>query len=239
MLLKDRDKTALARIYEEKKRELASHEQHLHALEEFLSSHNTDQLYASVDYSTIAQAIQDMFPGFYGYFFMQHFLPYLQIPLKTKAQEEAYHAVLAFWDNASIRIPWFLRISSWLLYRLTPQAGLESRVRQMEQTIQMYLNPSEEEYQRLLEQTRKHVRLKNSPLFRYHPAFVSQRRFMRRLKDCGYNDIFIPNMMALSPKYRKYHDALTAINERICRDLGLYYDSNYHLIMKNDSQNQR
>lgn len=62
---------------------------------------------------------------------------------------------------------------------------------------------------------------------------------MRRLKDCGYNDIFIPNMMALSPKYREYHDALTAINERICRDLGLYYDSNYHLIMKNGSQNQR
>ena len=47
-----------------------------------------------------------------------------------------------------------------------------------------------------------------------------------------YNDIFIPNMIILSPKYKEYHDALTSINNRICNDLGLYYDSNYNLSMK-------
>ena len=55
---------------------------------------------------------------------------------------------------------------------------------------------------------------------------------MKNLQDSGYNDIFIPNMIILSPKYKEYHDALTSINNRICNDLGLYYDSNYNLIMK-------
>ena len=43
---------------------------------------------------------------------------------------------------------------------------------------------------------------------------------------------FIPNMIILSLKYKEYHDALISINNRICNDLGLYYDSNYNLIMK-------
>ena len=57
---------------------------------------------------------------------------------------------------------------------------------------------------------------------------------MKLLQDCGYNDIFIPNMIRLSPAYKKYHDALMQINERICNDLGLYYDSDYNLVMKKE-----
>ena len=78
----------------------------------------------------------------------------------------------------------------------------------------------------------KNVKMKNSLLFKYHPAFIAQRKFMKNLQDSGYNDIFIPNMKKLSPKYKEYHDALTRVNERICQDLGLYYDSKYNLIMK-------
>ena len=69
-------------------------------------------------------------------------------------------------------------------------------------------------------------------MMRFHPAFVSQRKFMRELQDKGYNDIFIPNMKKLSPDYKKYHDALTAMNQRICSELGLYYDTNYNLVRK-------
>lgn len=109
---------------------------------------------------------------------------------------------------------------------------LETRDFSLLEQIYQYLNPTDEEYQRLLEQTRKNVKLRNSFFCKYHPAFISQRRFMRELQNQGYNDIFIPNMIALSPKYKEYHDALTAINKRICDDRGLYYNSNYHLIMK-------
>lgn len=43
----------------------------------------------------------------------------------------------------------------------------------------------------------------------------------------------LTNMMALSPEYKAYHDALDKINQRICEDLGLYYDSKFQLVLKN------
>ena len=36
-------------------------------------------------------------------------------------------------------------------------------------------------------------------------------------------------MKKLSPTYKVYHDAM---NQRICSELGLYYDRNYNLLRK-------
>ena len=55
---------------------------------------------------------------------------------------------------------------------------------------------------------------------------------MKRMKVCGYYVIFLPAMEALSPKYREYRQALTSLNDRICQDLGLYYDSSYNLVLR-------
>ena len=121
---------------------------------------------------------------------------------------------------------------NFIFYRFTPKASMEQMVSRMESQIQQYLNPSEEEYKKLKEQTIRNVKLKNSLFYKYHPIFISQRRFMKQLQKQGYNDIFIPNMIALSSEYKEYHDALMNINNRICNDLGLFYDSNYNLILK-------
>ena len=69
-------------------------------------------------------------------------------------------------------------------------------------------------------------------VMRFHPVYISQRKFMKELQDKGYNDIFIPNMKKLSQTYKVYHDAMTAMNQRICSELGLYYDTNYNLLRK-------
>ena len=122
------------------------------------------------------------------------------------------------------------------MYRFTPKSSIKQMVSRMEHQLQQYLHPTEEEYAKLRDQTKKNVKLKNGFLYKYHPAFISQRRYMRNLQDQGYNDIFIPNMIALSPKYKEYHNALMDINNRICKDLGLYYDSKYNLIMKKKAE---
>lgn len=231
-ILETRDLSLLEQIYEEKSKNLSEETAELEALKHFLSEQNVDEISAVVDYSTIAEALQDMIPGFYGYYFLNHFTPYLQIAITTTEQQQAYEQILSFLDNTKIRIPLFLRFSGFVMQHILPKPSLQKQLETIDKQIYQYLNPTDEEYQRLLEQTRKNVKLRNSFFCKYHPAFISQRRFMRELQNQGYNDIFIPNMMELSPKYKEYHDALTAINKRICDDLGLYYDSNYHLIMK-------
>ena len=231
-LLKSKDTQLLETIYEQKASDLHVQQEQLEALRSYIQDHNVDRIYESVDYQTIAQALQDMIPGFYGYYFMNHFMPYLQIPITTKEQQIAYENIIQFWDNTTIRIPLFMKLMNFIFYRFTPKASMEQMVFRMESQIQQYLNPSEEEYKKLKEQTIRNVKLKNSLFYKYHPIFISQRKFMKQLQKQGYNDIFIPNMIALSPKYKEYHDALMNINNRICNDLGLFYDSNYNLILK-------
>lgn len=232
-LLDGAEEGLLKQIYEEKKNTLHMEQAELEALQKFMEDRNVDTVSQAVDYQTAGLAIQEALPGFYGYYFMNHFQPYLQIRITTPEQREAYRTITEFWDQVQVKVPLFLRIPAWLMYRFLPRPSLEQMCTRSDQFIRMYLNPTEEEYAALCKKTRENVRLRNGPL-KYHPMFISQRRFMRRLQDCGYYDIFIPAMKRLSPAYREYHEALTRINERICRDLGLYYDSAFHLVMKKE-----
>lgn len=230
-LLSTRDKQLLEEIYKSKISELESYKNEINLLEKFIYNNDVEEIYEKLDYENIGKAIQDMIPGFYGYYFMNHFMPYLQIKIETKEQEEAYKKIIEFWDNANIKIPLFMKITSFILYKL-PKQDINKMVELMDKKTKEYINISEEDYEKLKDQTIKNVKMKNTFFFKYHPAFISQRKFMRNLQDSGYNDIFIPNMIKLSPKYKEYHEALININKRICDDLGLHYDSKYNLIMK-------
>lgn len=231
-LLEKKDDQLLNNIYKEKINKLEEYKNEAELLKKFIDNNDVDDIYENLNYETIGKAIQDMIPGFYGYYFMNHFMPYLQIKIETKEQENAYKRIIEFLDNAEIKIPLLMKISSYIMYRLLPKQDMSKMVEQMEVKTKEYINISEEEYEKLKEKTRKNVKMKNSIIFKYHPAFISQRKFMRCIQDSGYNDIFIPNMILLSPKYKEYHEALSSINERICNDLRLHYDSKYNLIMK-------
>ena len=187
-ILETRDFSLLEQIYEEKSKNLSEETKELEALKHFLSEQNVDEISAVVDYRTIADALQDMIPGFYGYYFLNHFTPYLQIAITTTEQQQAYEQILSFLDNTKIRIPLFLRFSGFVMQHILPKPSLQKQLETIDKQIYQYLNPTDEEYQRLLEQTRKNVKLRNSFFCKYHPAFISQRRFMRELQNQGYSD---------------------------------------------------
>lgn len=231
VLLQDEDKGILRQVYEEKRKQLGENQRELEALAAYIENENIEVLSQQLEYETIADALRDMIPGAYGYYFMYHFLPYLQIKITTPAQREAYEAIVGFFDGLEIKIPFLLKVVSFLSCKLSKQDA-ETMTKRMDAQIKRYVDLADEDYAKLREQVRKNVKKKNSLFYRYYPAFASQRKFMKRLQDCGYNDIFIPNMVKLSPSYKVYHDALIQVNDRICADLGLYYDSDYHLVMK-------
>ena len=100
--------------------------------------------------------------------------------------------------------------------------------------VAYYRDMSESEYERLKEKVWKGAKMKNG-IMKYHPAFIAQRKMQKELQNKGYNDIFISNLMVLSPTYAEYKKALDNLNDRMCRELGLYYDSNYNLVIKKDN----
>lgn len=226
------DKSVLKQILMEKKKEITILQNELEALEKFIENNNIEELYDSVDYKTLADAIQNSIPGFYGYYFLNHFLPYLQIRIQTKEQQEAYNRLIEFWDNTNIRIPFLMKLNSWILFKLNSKKSLIVQIEQIDSQIKEMLNPTEEEYEKLKKKVNEGYKLKNSIFYKYSLIGISQRKFMKELQNKGYNDIFIPSMIALSPKYKEYHNALMAINKRICDDLDLYYDTNFNLIKK-------
>lgn len=226
------DKSVLKQILIEKKKEITISQNELEALEKFIENNNIEELYDSVEYKTLADAIQNSIPGFYGYYFLNHFLPYLQIRIQTKEQQEAYNRLIEFWDNTNIRIPFLMKLNSWILFELNSKKSLIVQIEQIYSQIKEMLNPTEEEYEKLKKKVNEGYKLKNSIFYKYSLIGISQRKFMKELQNKGYNDIFIPSMIALSPKYKEYHNALMAINKRICDDLDLYYDTNFNLIKK-------
>ena len=225
-LLSGDAQTLLREILERKRAEADAQQQEIAALEAYLTRHNAQALDEAVDFDSIADAMRAQLPGFFGGYLADHFAPYLRIRITTPEQQDAYRRILAFWDDPKLRLPLAFRLNM-LLSRLVPQMPAGA----MDAQIQAMLNPSEEAYARMREQTLRTVHMRKNPLVRYSPGEVMKRRMMRALKDCGYYDVFIPEMKRLSPAYRAYHDALFALNDRLCRDLGLHYDSDFNLVL--------
>ena len=229
-LLEKEDKDILLGILADKEKELREKESEYEELKVFVMTGKTDRLSEAIPYESIGKAIADAVPGFYGYYFLHHFQPFLQGRIETAEQKEAYEVICAFWDNTEIKIPLFMRFFGWLSYRFCPEVSAESMSAKMDIQMRWYLNVDEEKYEKLKKQVLDGYRMKR--MMRFHPAYISQRKFMEELQDKGYNDIFIPNMKKLSPDYNTYHEAMTAINQRICSELGLYYDTKYNLVRK-------
>ena len=232
LLLEEKNPELLNQIYQQKKQALEASEKELQALELFLQTRDIDAACKQVDYAHIGQAMQEQLPGFFGYYFMHHFQPYLQIPITTEAQQKAYETILDFWDNTKIRIPLLLHLSGWLTWRFSSETDMEQTVHQIDNQIQQILHPSEAEYQSLLAATRRSIQKQNHLLFRFNPFSLAHRRLQKQLQDCGYHDIFIPAMQEISPKYREYHQALSTLNQHVCQELGVYYDSEFRMVRK-------
>ena len=219
-------------ILKKRKMELSEKADEVKALQTFIQTHNVDEIYQLLDYQTIADAMQDAVPGFVGYYFINHFLPYLQISIETKEQQEAFDNIVAFWDTTTIRLPFSYKVMGFLLYKWIPRPAMNEMVKKIDQNMAYYKDMTPEKYEKLKNRVVKGVKIRNSILYKYSLAGFTQRRLMKELQNKGYNDIFIPNMIKLSPKYKEYHDAVEAVNKKICEELGLYYDSNFQLVMK-------
>lgn len=224
----------LQHIYAEKSCNLDHDQQQLEHLKQIIDQHGNleiiKQMESMIDYESIASGLLEMVPGGLGEYFMYHFLPYLQTSIENEEQQQAFDEIVSFWDNIQLKVPVMMKFSSFIQKKMGND--MEKMTKNMDHRMMMLLDPSPEDYENTKKMIKRSVKMKNSFYFRYNPFMMAQRKFMKQLQDCGYNDIFILNMKKLSPKYKAYHEALSKMNERICEDLGLYYDSNYNIIMK-------
>lgn len=226
-LLKTDDKSILLHIYQEKLQEHVLQDYELKALKQFIDDGNADKANELLDYQTVENAIESLLPGKeWANYFKSHFKPFLNIRLTTPEQKQALQNILEYCDKTTLKIPFMMEIGM----KIANTISQESRT--ADEMIAYYRDMNENEYSKLKEKVYAGVKMKTG-MMKYHPSFISQRKMQKELQNKGYNDIFLPNLMVLSPKYAEYKKSLDALNNRICSELGLYYDSNYNLIMKN------
>lgn len=226
-LLEGNDKTLLAKIYEKKLQEKECQESELEALKDFIENGDTDKANELLEYETIENAISSLLPGKdWSDYLVSHFKPFLNVRIKTPEQKQALQNILEYCDETTLKTPFLMRLGVKLA------GGVVKETRTADEMISYYRDMSQEEYERLKAGVLKGAKLK-SGILKYHPSYVAQRQMMKEYQNKGYNDIFIPNLMILSPKYGEYKRALDNVNDRICRELGLHYDTNFHLVIKN------
>lgn len=227
----ERKQQIISQIYEEKQKEHKEQMERLTILKQLITSDsdNLTDVENQLTYLNIDHAIKEMVPGSFGDYLFYHFRPYLQIKLKSDEQKKAYRNILAFCDRTNFKIPWNYRFA--LFIQKKTNSSLEKQTLAMDQKLQSMLHPSEEEYEKIKAMVVKQSKHRKKWYIKYQPSMILHRKFMKRLQDSGYNDIFIPNMICLSPSYKEYYDALKAFNDRICRDTGVHYDANYNLVL--------
>lgn len=198
----------------------------LEALREFIEDGDVAKADELLDYQTVENAIESLLPGKeWGAYLKSHFKPFLNVSLKTAEQKQALRNILEYCDETTLKIPFVMGMGVKLAGRIMKET------RTADEMIAYYRDMSESEYERLKKMVRKSAKMKTG-IMKYHPSFVAQRKMQKEFQNKGYNDIFIPNLMVLSPKYAEYKKALDEVNDRMCRELGMHYDSNYNLVIK-------
>ncbi|WP_346670441.1 MerR family transcriptional regulator [Faecalicoccus acidiformans] len=225
-LLETNDKRILLDVYHQKLQEKQIHESELEALKEYIDDGDPDKANELLDYETIENAIESMLPEEeWADYLISHFKPFLNVRINTSEQKQALINILEFCENTTLKTPFMMKLGIKL------SGGIVKETRTADEMISYYRDMGEEEYERLKDGVLKGAKLK-SGILKYHPSYIAQRKMMKEYQDKGYNDIFIPNLMILSPKYGEYKRALDSVNDRICRELGLHYDSNFNLVIR-------
>lgn len=167
---------------------------------------------------SILNRILDKFPGYYGKFVCSHFSLFLDEPITSKEQQDAFETIITFLDDVAITLPEDLQEYLDEIMRLADASITQNAASALVAAVEnpeQYINDNKEmleQYRTVLESDE----YKASPIHR-------MKEFLRQLQsENGYNDIFIPAMQRLSPSYREYYNALQIANKFFSR----YYRQN-------------
>lgn len=158
---------------------------------------------------TVSARLLNVFPGHYGKYASLHFALYLDEPIITNEQQEAFETIISFLDNVELNIPVDLQE---YIDEITKDFDT-SFVANVSNNMDMAVRDTERyiaDNQEILEQ---YMAFKQSDEYKSSPAYKLQELFATFNQESGYNDIFIPAMKRLSQSYQDYHEALQKANE--------------------------
>ena len=158
---------------------------------------------------TILERLMNAFPGYYGKFLCLHFAPYLNEPVSTDRQQEAYDTIVSFLDKVDFDIPADLRE---YLDEITITLD-ESFMERLTRSVSAVIHETEKYIADNKEIIESRIAYKQSEEYKASTAYSLEKALRQFNSASGYDDIFIPAMCQLSESYQKYHEELSAADK--------------------------
>ncbi len=190
---------------------------HRQALLERLSQGATyaeiaDELQTLVCRQTILQKLLLAFPGYYGRAVSLHFTAFLNEPIETKEQRDAYDTIVEYLDSTQS----FALSEDLAAYLEEATRGIGSQaISGMTTALQQAVNDTDAYIVEHRESLEQYIAYRQSEEYRNSPAYRLQEQLRTALQSGGYNDVFLPAMERLSNSYRAYRKALHIANETL------------------------
>lgn len=158
---------------------------------------------------TIAERLLNVFPGYYGRYVSMHFAFYLNEPIMTQEQQEAFDTIIFFLDNSNLEIPQDLQEyldQTTKCFNMRIVESISDNMHKVVQDPEKYIADNQETLKQYLE-------YKQSDEYKNSPVYKLQELFAKFNQESGYYDIFIPAMKKLSYSYRQYYESMEEANK--------------------------
>ena len=228
VVLSGRNAAALNEIAAKKKLEITALEEKQNLIQELAVNHDWEHVHDKLQQlekkQTILERLQNVFPGYYGRYACVHFAPYLNEPVVTDEQQEAFNTIIEFLDNANFDIPEdlqrYLDEVNEAIARC--EDGMDGFAGKMSSGINDAVQNPDKFFADNREVIEKIMTYRESDEYKASPAYRLKESFRQFGKVSGYNDIFIPAMCRLSKSYREYQDKMKKADEKLLQNYPQY-----------------
>lgn len=210
------DKGVIASVRQRQQDQILLRKTQLELLDQYLGGEEPGQLEKQLEFleqkMTIRQKLVDAFPGYYGRYIGVHFGNFLQTPIQTPEQREAYQAILSFLDG--VEFPPLSPACQELLEQMEAALSEQDMAAQSSKLADQLLDFDaywEENQDNILQ----YLQFKQSDAYKNSAMGEWMALFREFGKTSGYYDTFIPLMRTLSPAYDAYSRRMEEANQKL------------------------
>ena len=161
--------------------------------------------------------LQEAFLGYYGNYICQHFAPYLNEPVETQEQQEAFETILDFLDRVHLELPadlqaYYCEVTA--AYDDTIMEAVDAKVKSAYGDMERFLAENREAIE-------AYMKYMASEAYQSSNAFRLEQELKQFISASGYYEVFLPAMCRLSKSYREYRKMMMNANQRFVQE-GLY-----------------
>ena len=229
VLLSEQAAFTLKEIAHRQKLEIAALEEKQQLIQELAVNQDWERVHGKLRQlekkQSILERLQNVFPGYYGRYVCVHFAPYLDEPIVTDEQQEAFNTIIEFLDNTDFDIPDDLqKYLDEVLSEAATRCG--GGIDGFAEKMSVSMREAVQDPEKFLEKNREIIEIyqayKKSDEYKASPAYRLEESLRQFGKLSGYNDIFIPAMCRLSQPYREYQEKSKKADEKLMQEYPQY-----------------